>query len=51
MRTLDLFWLTNPEWYDYTDDNEGELFLVDDAPPEARASYERYLEQKKAVNS
>lgn len=44
MRKYDMFWKSNPEWYDY-DDN---LFpvLTDKAPEEAKVSYQNYLVQK-----
>ena len=51
MRKLDLYWMTNHDWFDYTDDDKAEPFLLDDAPTEARASYERYLEQIKTMKS
>lgn len=42
MRKLDLYWMSNRDWWELKD-------LVPtiraDAPPEAKASYERYLKQ------
>ena len=37
-------WKTNPEWYDY-DENE-KPYLTDKAPKEARESFEKYLDLK-----
>lgn len=43
-KKLDLFWQSNPEWWHA----EGyELVVNDDAPLEAKKSYERYLKQMK----
>ena len=44
MRKYDLYWKSNPDWFDY-DDN---LFpvMTDNAPPEAIESYNNYLRQK-----
>ncbi|MGN0536605.1 MAG: hypothetical protein ACI4M3_01340 [Acutalibacteraceae bacterium] len=39
--TVYLYWKTNPEWYDY-DENEKE-YLTDKAPKEAKESFEKYL--------
>lgn len=47
MTKYDLYWETNPEWYDYTDDEDAVPYLTEAAPPEARESFERYLEEKK----
>ena len=49
MKSLDLYWKTNPDWYDYTDDEDpnAEPYLTEKAPPEAVASFNHYLEQKK----
>lgn len=46
MTLLDLYWMTNPDWYDYTDDETPVPFLTEAAPPEAKESFARYLEQK-----
>lgn len=51
MRNLDLYWMTNPDWYDYPDDDNAVAFLTEKAPVEARESYERYLEQKKGKHN
>ena len=48
MKKMDLYWASNPEWYDFTDEDEPKLFLTEKAPPEARKSFERYLEQRKS---
>lgn len=40
MRALDLYWASNPDWYDYI------RVVRPDAPAEAKASFEHYLEQK-----
>lgn len=48
MKALDLYWKSNPDWYDYTDDDLAEPFLTDKAPPEAVESFKRYLEQIKS---
>lgn len=42
MRKLDLFWMTNDEWWESIDFVPT---LKADAPPEAQASYQRYLKQ------
>ena len=47
MTKYDLYWKTNPEWYDYTDDEDAVPYLTEAAPPEARESFARYLEEKK----
>ena len=41
---LDLFWKSNEAWYHW-DDEVGGFVINDDAPEEAKQSYERYLEQ------
>ena len=47
MTLLDLYWMTNPDWYDFEDDGKlGTPFLTEAAPPEAKESFARYLEQK-----
>ena len=45
MRKLDLYWLSNRAWYSFTDDEDATPYLLPDAPAEAKASYEHYLEQ------
>ena len=47
MTKYDLYWKTNPEWYNYTDDEDAAPYLTEAAPPEARESFKRYLEEKK----
>lgn len=43
IKNLDLFWTSNREWYHYRD---GYIAQVnDDAPEEAKKSYEHYKEQ------
>ncbi len=37
-----LYWKTNPDWFDY-DENENP-FLTEKATPEAKASFAKYLE-------
>lgn len=54
MRALDLYWKTNPEWYDYAneeeyDDEFAEPYLTDKAPEEARESFNRYMKQIKEM--
>ena len=47
MRKFDYHWQDNEEWYQY---NENGFFEIrPDAPEEAKASYQRYLAQKKAA--
>lgn len=44
MRKLDYYWMSKEEWYHM---NENCVFVLnDDAPEEARKSYENYLRQK-----
>lgn len=44
MKKLDYFWRSNEAWFHM---NENCVFVLnDDAPEEARISYEHYLEQK-----
>lgn len=50
MKALDLYWKSNPDWYDYADDEAETPFLTKVAPAEAKESFERYLEQKKSMN-
>jgi len=52
MRKLDLYWMTNPEWFFFPDveDDDVEPILTETAPPEARESFERYIKQKKTMN-
>lgn len=44
MRKYDYYWQSNPDWYYYKD---GQPVLRDNAPTEAKESYERFLEQLK----
>ena len=42
MRKIDLYWKSNRDWWEY----KGLIPIIkDNAPPEAKASYERYLKQ------
>lgn len=42
MRKYDMFWMTKREWWEI----KNHVPVVrDDAPPEAKASYERYTKQ------
>ena len=47
MMNLDMFWMTNPEWYEIKERPDGTLYdeLKPNAPPEAKASYTHYLAQ------
>lgn len=45
MKKLDYYWLSNPAWWHWTEN--ADRVLNDDAPEEAKKSYEHYLEQKK----
>lgn len=49
MKAVDLYWSENPEWYDYTDDENAEPFLTEKAPPEAVESFKRFLKQTKEM--
>lgn len=40
-----MLWATNPEWYDY-DENE-EPYLTEKAPESAQKAFKEYLEIKK----
>lgn len=44
MRKLDYFWRSNENWYHLN--GNGVFVLNDDAPEEAKESYENYLRQK-----
>ncbi|MBR6395315.1 MAG: hypothetical protein IKS13_10945 [Ruminococcus sp.] len=44
-----LYWKTNPEWYDY-DENE-QPYLTDKAPLEAREAFKKYLELMKQLEN
>lgn len=43
MMKKDLFWMTNPDWWEYNE--YGDEILRDDAPEEAKKSYKIYLKQ------
>lgn len=45
MRKLDLFWRSNRDWWEFKNHIP---VIKEDAPPEAKASYARYLEQTKS---
>lgn len=45
MKKVDLFWKSNKEWWEY---RNGTPVLKENAPPEARESYERYLKQTRS---
>lgn len=45
MKAVDLYWKKNREWY-YYDDNLVPR-IREDAPEEAKKSYENYMKQKK----
>ena len=47
MTKYDLYWMSNSEWYNYTDEEEPVPYLTEAAPPEARESFARYLEERK----
>ena len=46
MTKMDIYWRSNPEWYDYADDDEGNPYLTDKAPEEAKISFANFLKQK-----
>lgn len=44
MKILDFFWMSNKNWYHM---NENYVYVInEDAPEEAKKSYENYLRQK-----
>ncbi|MCR5167307.1 MAG: hypothetical protein K6C13_08840 [Oscillospiraceae bacterium] len=47
MRKYDYFWLSNKSWSHW--DKRGERVINDNAPEEAKKSYARYIEQRKAA--
>lgn len=47
MTKLDLYWMTNLDWWDYADDEGTKPILTDNAPIEAKISFSRYMEQMK----
>lgn len=44
MRKLDMYWMSNKEWYFIKDMT---FHIKDDAPEEAKKSFAHYLEQTK----
>lgn len=42
MRKVDLYWATNKDWWEFKNHVR---VVKEDAPPEAKASYARYLKQ------
>ena len=42
MKKLDLYWKSNRDWWEFKDHVQ---VVKDDAPAEAKESYQRYLEQ------
>lgn len=46
MTKMDIYWRSNPEWYDYANDDEGDPYLTDKAPEEAKISFANFLKQK-----
>ena len=42
--------MSDPDWYGFADDEDGTPFLTEEAPAEAKESFERFLEQKKSMN-
>ena len=45
MKYVDMDWMDNPEWWD-VDDND-RVYIKNDAPQEAKDSFQRYREQTK----
>lgn len=45
IKNLDLYWQSNPDWWHY--DEELRARINDNAPEEAKKSYEHYREQKR----
>lgn len=45
MTKLDYYWQSNDDWYHMTETCE--FVINDDAPEEAKKSYQNYLKQKK----
>lgn len=45
MRKVDLYWTTNKDWWEFKDHVR---VIKEDAPIEAKVSYERYKEQMKS---
>ena len=44
MKKYDLFWMTNKEWFSIKEN--GTFVLNDNAPQEAKISYQHYLAQR-----
>ena len=42
MRFLDLYWKSNPDWWEFVDHVQ---VIRKDAPPEAQQSYQNFLRQ------
>ena len=49
MMALDMYWLSNPDWYESVPNGFGRFVdqVKEDAPQEAKDSYNRYIEQIK----
>lgn len=47
MTKYDLYWQSDPSWYGYEECDDIKWFLTENAPIEARESFERFLEQVK----
>jgi len=47
MKKIDLFWQSNREWWEYKDHIPT---IREDAPQEAKESYQRYLEQTTSID-
>ena len=47
MRKLDFFWKSNRDWY-YRKEN-GACVLKESAPPEAKKSYENFVQQCRRI--
>jgi len=48
MRRMDMYWLTNPNWW-YIKDME--YYIREDAPKEAKESFARYQEQLEKMDN
>ena len=42
MKKVDMYWMSNRDWWFFQD---GNYHIKDDAPDEAKVSFERYLKQ------
>lgn len=49
MKRLDYYWRSNKEWYHW-DEEKAHYIVNNDAPDEAKESYNHYLEQLKENN-